>query len=237
MKITRLTLPALFCACVSASATVYLDPLGDTLAPSGHYMDLVSVALTQEADVLYFDIDVGDNAGFAADTFARFMIGFHTVPGGDSSANAWSDQITLPGMDFFGGGATDGGTGAEISFFSRALGGWPEWQHGGSGSTWVHTSAVTIDADGIRFGVPLSTLGLSAGDSFTFDIYTAWASPGHAMDAMGLNSGAGTQSSWSTMAYDSGANVLSYTVIPEPTTFALFLGCGTFVLLLLRRRL
>lgn len=213
MKSLIYTTCAILIAGLAAQAATYSDPLGDTLTPSGHYMDIVSVEVTNDADFLYFDLDVGDNAGFATDPYARFMIGFDTAVGGNSAANAWSDQITIPGMDFFGGGYTDSGSGAAINYYSSTLGGWPEWLNGGDGSTWIYYWGATVDANGIRFGVALSALGLSVGDTFLFDIYTGWSGDGRAIDAAGLNNGSSTQSSWATLqAYDSGNNVLSYTV-------------------------
>lgn len=231
MNPSRSLLPLFILGGLSAQATVYTDPLGDTLTASGHYMDIASVEVTNDASTLFINVNVGDNLGFAADSFARLMIGFDTGAGGSSAANAWSDQITMPGMDFFGGGS-----GAGINFYSNALGGWPEWQNAGIGSTWVEFWNPTIDANGIQFGVSLATLGLGVGETVLFDVYTAWDNPGHAIDAAGLNNGTSTQSSWTTLPYDSGSNVLSYTVVPEPSTYALLLGCFAGVLMLMRRR-
>lgn len=229
MNPSRFLLPIFIFGGLSGQAMVFTDPLGDTLTAPGHYMDIASVEVTNDASTLFIRVNLGDNPGFAADSFARLMIGFNTGAGGSSSANAWSDQITMPGMNIFGGGSVAG-----MNFYSNELGAWPEWQNAGVGSTWVEFWTPTVDADGIHFGVSLATLGLSVGETVLFDVYTAWDNPGHAIDAAGLSSS--TQSSWTTQAYDSGSNVLSYTVVPEPSTYAVLLGCFAGVLMLMRRR-
>lgn len=223
-----------FWAATSMQAAIYADAVADTVGGAGHYMDIGSVEVTNDSLNLYFKLSTVDNATFVADTFARFMVGFDTGTGGDSAANAWSNLITMPGMDFFGGGFTDSGSGSAINFHSSALGAWPEWQSGDN--TWVAYSAAVGDSTGVSFSVPLAALGLSVGDSFNFDVYTGW-SAGYAMDAVGLNDGTLTQNDWAS-AYDSGSNVLSYTVsaVPEPSLSALSLGLATVFLVFLRRR-
>ena len=75
-------------------------------------------------------------------------------------------------------------------------------------------------------------LGLVAGNSFNFDVFTTGGGgTDSAIDALG--NPAQSVANWGD-AYDSGVNVKSYTitVVPEPTSLAL-LGLGG--LLLLRR--
>lgn len=204
-----ITLSTVICA-LPLSAERYEDAVIDTAEVEGHRMDIVAVSVTDDASRLHFHIEVADNAGFAADTYARFMVAFDTVEGGNSVANAWHDKVSMPGMDFFGGGWTDAGSGAGMNFYSSALGGWPEWQNGGDGSTWIVWEEVTLDATGIRFGIDLAALGLEPGNSFSFDVTVGWDG-GTAVDAIGLSDGTPTQLTGST-PYNSGTNVLTYTV-------------------------
>lgn len=232
MKILHYLFLLAFCTGTSLHAVIYTDAVSDTVGGPGHYMDISSVEVTNDAQNLYFSVSTVDNAAFVADEFARFMIGIDSVVGGDSAANAWSELITMPGMDFFGGGFTDSGSGSAINFHSSALGAWPEWVSGDN--TWVAYSEAGADSTGVSFSVALSDLGLDVGDTFNFDVYTGW-STGYAMDAVGLNDGTLTQNDWAS-AYDSGGNVLSYTVVPEPSIFAGALGLFAGFLVFFRRR-
>lgn len=196
------------CSATFMRAEIFTDALNDTVGGSGHYMDISSVEVTNDAANLYFSLSTMDNAAFVADGFARFMVGIDSVEGGESATNAWSNLITMPGMDYFGGGFTDSGSGAAINFHSSALGSWPEWQSGDN--TWVAYSEAVADSTGVSFSVPLSALGLEVGDAINFDVYTGWET-GYAMDAVGLSDGTLTQDDWAS-AYDSGDKVLSYTI-------------------------
>jgi hypothetical protein len=128
-----------------------------------------------------------------------------------------------------------------------------------SGGSWVAGSAVSYAAGGAgstfaTLTVPLSTLGLSVGQSFYFDAvssYTSWSNggPQSAYSALDSISGypAETDSSWTPWAgnnaYDSatdasgttfGTAASMYTVVPEPVASAL-LGMGTLIILIRRR--
>lgn len=206
-KITALPFLFLIAFQAKTEAVVYSDPLGDTSEVSGHYMDIESVAVINDDQYLYFTIRLGDNAGFPMDAYARYMVAFDTVPGGESGANAWHNSVTMPGMDYFGGGWTGDDSG--INFYSAALGGWPEWLNNGN-DTWIYFFSSTMDADGIHFQVDFGSLALQVGDTFTFDVYTGWDGK-TATDALGLNDGTATQLDGST-PYDSSTNVLNYKI-------------------------
>jgi hypothetical protein len=65
--------------------------------------------------------------------------------------------------------------------------------------------------------VPLASLGVSAGDTFKFDVWTQSAG-NSVLDALSDSTVRGFQNN----PFDTGANALSYTVaVPEPTTGAL----------------
>jgi len=130
-----------------------------------------------------------------------------------------------------------------------------------SGGTWTEGSLYSYSAggqgsDSVTATVPLSSLGLSGGDSFYFDVvstYTAWGTSGPQSAYSALDSISGypaeTDSSWQpwlgSNAYDSatdasgttfGTAASEYTVanIPEPVTCALF-GLGSLLLIVRRK--
>lgn len=226
MHTYNITLPCILLIGFHAKteAVVYTDPLGDTSEVSGHHMDIESVEVINDEAFLYFTLRVGDNAGFPMDTYARYMVAFDTVPGGESSANAWHNLVTMPGMDYFGGGWTGDDSG--INFYSAALGGWPEWLNNGN-DTWIYFSPSTMNEDGIQFHVDFGSLALQVGDTFAFDVYTGWDGK-TATDALGLSDGTATQLDGST-PYDSSTNVLTYTITLAETWggFDVFAESGT----------
>jgi hypothetical protein len=124
-----------------------------------------------------------------------------------------------------------------------------------SGS-WVAGSGVSYAAGGTgstfaTITVPLSSLGLSVGNSFYFDVVSSYASPGGqaaygALDNTGyLAESDNSYQPWlGSNYYDSatasgttfGTSATEYTIVPvpEPATCAM-LGAGMFMLLVLRR--
>lgn len=207
MKKMTITVLALVLGTLSAQATTYTDSIGDDKWGNS-LMDIISVEVTNDSTNIYFDIVLGDPATFAADPWARFGVGIDSVAGGSTTADAWNDKIIMSsGMDFWGGGWTAETTNSPgINIYSAALGGWPEWENDGEGSTWVYWWGAEV-SNSISFGVDMTKLGLFNGDSFNFDIYTFWHDTS-AADALGLPTPMPD-----TPQYDSGTNVLSYTIV------------------------
>lgn len=67
----------------------------------------------------------------------------------------------------------------------------------------------------------LSSLGLSVGNSFDFDIWSAGGTPSDGAFDVAANSSPAPFGENFSSAYDAGSNVFTYTVVPEPTTAAL----------------
>lgn len=203
MRKLTTTIFALFMAAVSAKAMVYMDAANDTPTSS---MDILQVEVTHDSANLDFVITLA-STGLETDEWARFALGIDSVVGGSTTADAWNDKIIMSsGMDFWGGGWTVSGTNsAGFNIYDAALDGWPEWENGGDGSTWVGFTNPVFSGNTISFSVPLVTLGLSAGDSFNFDIYTFWndSSPS---DALGIST------LIPSAQYDSGSNISTYTL-------------------------
>jgi hypothetical protein len=202
VKNTILIVLAVILGSISAQAIIYTDAIDE--APDE--FDITQVEVTNDATNLYFMITLA-TVGLASDEWARFGFGIDSVTNGATTADAWNDKIIMSsGMDFWGGGWTVQGTNSSgLNVYDASLGGWPEWENGGDGSTWVYYWGPEFSSNTISFGVSLATLGLSAGDSFDFDVYTFW-NDGYPSDALGLSG----PILWEQ--YDSGTNVVTYTV-------------------------
>ena len=214
-----------FCA-FSTRAATYTDTTGETIF--GSFLDISSVEVNNTATALTFKINLmGDPV---ATDWGKYMIGIVSVRGGDTAANVCARPSRLSsGMDIWVGSWVDSGNGSEIR----------NW----TGSAWNLQSAtyspnpdalsIFKDTSSVTISFNFSGLGLSAGSSFTFDVYTSGGGGSDsAIDA--LANPAQSVANWPD-PYDSGQNVRTYTItqVPEPTTTALF-GLGG-VLLLMRR--
>jgi hypothetical protein len=218
----------------SAFGATYTDATGEGYVPINFpNLDISSVEINNTATDISFKINLVGNP--IAVNWGQYNIGIDSIAGGATSGTVPpSRPITMSGgMDYWIR-SWDGG--AE-SYHWDATGPWwaldyATWN--GSGSIQVPfktTSSVTLTTT-------LASLGLSAGNSFYFDVYTTGGNNGDsAVDALANPSptvaGAGD---WVT-PYDSGVNVLQYTVtaVPEPTTVVLG-GFGLAALWLARRR-
>jgi PEP-CTERM motif len=153
--------------------------------------------------------------------------------------NPWGEHVGISTgenalINTWGTGATPGTYGSVV----WTMGAGASYAAGGTGNTFATMT------------VPLSSLGLSVGDSFYFDVVSSYASPG-GQSAYGAldNTGwpAETDNSYQPWLgsnyYDSatdaggttfGTSATMYTVVPEPATLALLSG-GVILLMVLRR--
>jgi hypothetical protein len=75
------------------------------------------------------------------------------------------------------------------------------------------------DSTSVTIPVALASLGLSPGDTFTFDVWASTSGGDTVLDALSD----GTARSWNSNPFDTGQNALSYTVaVPEPAFISLF---------------
>jgi hypothetical protein len=214
-------------ACLPLTAATYTDTVGETI--SGGHIDFSSVEVNNTASAITFKLNLAGDP--VVTDWGKYMIGIDSAAGGDTTGNGWNRPISMSsGMDWFVGSWVDFGSGAEIR----------KW----TGSAWTLQSAtynpnpdnlsISKDASSVTLTFDMAGLGLAAGNTFTFDVYSSGGGGGDsAIDAAAnLNQ---SVNDWS-VPYNSGQLVLSYTItpIPEPTTTAL-LGVGA-VLLLFRRR-
>ncbi|NOX57552.1 MAG: PEP-CTERM sorting domain-containing protein [Planctomycetes bacterium] len=198
---------------VPASATVYTDVTGETL--SNDIMDIASVEVTNTATDVSFAITlVGD---IAATDWGKYLVAIDTVAGGDTASNAWGRNFSMTsGMDYFIGSWADAGGGAELYNWDGAAWAGPALS---SPALAQFTTTITI---------PLASIGLTAGDSFDFDVLTTGGGlTDGVMDSLG---NAAVQGDWGDATT---TNAQTY-VTPEPATLGLLAIGG--VLALRRRR-
>jgi len=231
MKSLKTTV-AMFAAIVGAAhsqAVTYNDSVNDLFggAGGGGILDISSVELNNNATDLQISIYV-NAASITSPDWGKYTLGFDTDPGGDTTSpagNPWGRNIRMSsGMDYWIGSWVDSGGGSEL------------WKYTGSWAN-LGPQGGTITANSISYTIPLASLGLTPGETFTFDVYTTGGNGGDtAVDALSNPGIAGAN--WGD-PYDSGILVSSYTVtpIPEPSALALIgLGGALLARRLIRRK-
>ena len=190
----------------SLRADVNTDAINDT-APFANYanLDISSVTITNTATDLNFVI--GLNGSIVPPTdWGKYMVAIDSVAGGDVTGNGWARPISMPsGMDYWIGSWVDGGDP------QRQL-----WRYSG---TWDMTNSFGNIRSGntVSFSVALSDLGLSVGDTFTFDVFSSGGGNDTAIDALSLNTPTVTGGWGNPFASNS---TLTYTItgVPEPSS-------------------
>lgn len=230
---SHLALAALAAISLSANAATYSDSIGENFtAAGGGILDISSVEVNNTATDLIFKINLtGDPT---ATDWGKYMIALNTVPGGDTVGNGWGRPISMPaGMDYWFGSWVDSGNGVQVHGYS---GSWSQIGGAGAfaGGPAVPGLAISKDSSSVTFTAPLSLLGLGAGNSFVFDVFTSGGGGGDsAVDA--LANPAQSISDWG-VAYTS-QSALSYTIaqVPEPASLGL-IGLGLTLLIGQMRR-
>ena len=206
---------------IPANAVTYGDATGENFTGAGGgILDITSVEVNATATDLVFKINLAGDPSNPTD-WGKYMIGIDSAAGGDTVGNAWGRPISMSsGMDYWVGSWADSGNGAEVWKYTGA---WAlqnaTYATPGGLSISKNTSSVTIS-------YPYASLGLSFGNSFTFDVYTSGSGGGDgAVDALGNPSQ--SIADWGN-PYNSGSLVNTFTV-PEPSSLAL-IGLGGLAL-------
>jgi hypothetical protein len=212
-------LAALACASTVKAAN-YSDSTGDFTGGNVD-LDISSVSVVNDATTLTFTINLAGNP--MNNNWYNFYVGvsenlFAGVGGNFNASGGYGKDIQMSqgGMDFV--------LASYPAFGGYDLKTWngSSW-NSGSGSASENSTSVTIP-------VSLASLGLSAGNSFKFDVWASTSGGDFVLDALSDN----VSRSWNSSPFDTGPNGLSYTVqsVPEPAACAL-LGLGG--LLIVRR--
>ena len=202
---------------------LFNDATGDidaSLATAGGTLDLVSMEVSHTATDIQFKLTVNGNIG--STDWGKFMVGIANNKGnGTSASDGWNRQITMSangGMTNWLGSWVDSGGGAE-NYSKQA-----SW--GLTGATYNSNFGNFALAAGaqstITYGVSIASLGMSIGDTFSFDAYSSGGgSSNSAVDALANPIVAIT--GWDN-PYNSGTSTsFSYTLtaIPAPGAIAL----------------
>jgi hypothetical protein len=218
------------------AASSYTDASGDLGVGTFGHLDILGMQVSNTATDITFSLTVAGDIG--ATDWGKYTIGIATGATGTTSGNGWGRPIGLDspigGMSHWLASWVDSGGGAEIYSYSGA-----EWVR--NGATWSSNFPGTfvftpLASSVVSFTVPLASLGLSVGSLFYFDAYTTGGGgTDSAVDA--LSNPLTSISDWGN-SYTSNTvtGLSSYTVIPEPSTYAALLGLGVLGLVVWRRR-
>ncbi len=202
---------------------LFSDAIGDIdagLSTGGGTLDLVSMEVSHTATDIQFKLTVNGNIGTT--DWGKFMVGIANNKGyGTSTSDGWTRPITMSangGMTNWFGSWVDSGGGAENRSNQTS------W--GLTGATYMgnfgNFAFVAGAQSTITYGVSIASIGMSIGDTFSFDAYSSGGgNADSAIDALANPNVA--VASWG-QAYDSGAsNSFSYTLtaIPAPGAIAL----------------
>lgn len=236
---------ALALAVLPSSAATFTGP-GTANGGGANGEGIGSVVINNTASDITFTI----NSSVAQSAYVQYYIlmqyvgqgasGDTTLFNSSGALNGWGPSLGIStGMNAF---AATWNTGASADTYS--------------GGAWTQNASVNYDAGGtgnsfLTFTVPLSSLGLSVGSQFYFDVVSSYPSTAgqSAYGSLDISYPAETDSAYTpwngTSAYDAatdagtvnlqfGTAATMYTVVPEPAASAL-LGLGALVMIVRRR--
>lgn len=192
-------------------ADVYNDAVGDidSFASMHTHLDISSVTITNTQTELNFTIAV-NTASITSPDWGKYMVAIDSVSGGNTTGNPWDRPISMSaGMDYWIGTWVD-----ENPDSFRQL-----WSYTGS---WNQLNSATNvrSANTVSFSVALSDLGLTAGNTFTFDVFSSGGGSGDsAIDALSVSTP--SVGGWGGPFISTSALSYTITAVPEPTSLSL----------------
>jgi hypothetical protein len=231
---------------------------GGTAHYGGADANITSVAINNDASSISFQVNLNTANSTVSNPYDHYLLGLQMGGGaggqtlingsygtGTANGNPYGNAVGIStGENFFIGtymttsGASTGLTGgAQLYSFSTLTG----WTQIGAD---VPMTIVPSGMPSIQFTFLLSSLGLSAGNSFNFDAWSSFGSPQSAYQALdNPNLPPGTAPYNSGASYDSataagslfGSTIYTVQATPEPGTCAL-LGLGALGMMQCVRR-
>ena len=198
---------------------LFNDAIGDIdpgISTGNGTLDLVSMEVSHTATDVQFKLTVNGNIGTT--DWGKFMVGIANNKGyGTSTTDGWGRPITMSangGMTNWLGSWVDSGGAAQLYNYSTG-----SWSAPAAPSGFTRAAGAQST---ITYGVSIASIGMSIGDTFSFDAYSSGGGGGDsAVDALANPNVAVTR--WD-QAYDSGTSTsFSYTLtaIPAPGAIAL----------------
>jgi len=228
---------------IPAMADTYTDSTGDidgTIATAGGTMDIVSMEVVNTLSDITFTLTLNGNVTTPND-WGNFAIGIaNQNSAGSITGNGWARPINLNagagnGMTHWIGSWVNGSGGSQLwTYDGLGVG-------GGTSSNWFGPAALAgfsftpAAQSTVSYTVTLASLGLSVGDTFVFDAYSTGGGGGDsAVDSLS-NPNVSITAWGGPYTSDSTTGLSSYTVVPEPTSVALF-GLGSLLMARFIRR-
>lgn len=212
-----------------ALGATFFDTVGDVVVPGSPFphLDISSVAVSNTATDLVVTINLAGDP--VATDWGKYMVGIDSTAGGDPAGNGWGRPIGMSsGMDFWLGSWVDSGNGMELRNWDGIA-----WNLQAASYN-ANLATPTKTASSVTLTVPLSYMGLGVGSTILFDLYSSGGGGGDsAVDALG--NPAPSITDWGN-PYNSGSNILTYTVVPEPASIALVGLAGLAGVGAMRRR-
>jgi hypothetical protein len=195
----------------SAYGATFFDTVGDNFDGNTN-MDITSVDVTDDGSNITFKITLNGSIANPSD-WGKYVIGINTNNAtgdfGSPVGNPWGRNIAMAdGTDAWIGSWVDSGGGFQPWTYSGG-----SWTQNGSGGPVLAANMTTITTS-------LASLGLVAGQSFKFDVYTTGGNGGDSANDSAANPSQST-TGWSGPYTTPAGGGLSYTTVPEPTSICL----------------
>ena len=203
---------------------LFSDAIGDIdagLSTGNGTLDLVSMEVSHTATDIQFKLTV--NGNISSTDWGKFMVGIANNKGyGTSSSDGWARPITMSangGMTNWFGAWVDSGGGAENRSNQTS---WALLTGATYNGNFGNFALAAGAQSTITYGVSIASLGMSIGDTFSFDAYSSGGnSTDSAVDAL---ANPNVAIFWWDQPYNSGSsNSFSYTLTPIPAPGAIAL--------------
>ena len=183
----------------------YSDATFDLFDNGLDNLDISSVGVSNDSANITFAVTT---RGFQ--NWTKYMIVIDSDPTGGTGTNAWSRPWDLngPQIEHFIGGWVDALSNNSQNVTFRN-GGW-DWGN-------YETFSSSVSGNTVSFTVSLASLGLSAGQNFSFDVGTSGGGNDPAIDVLSRSTIATT--GWGSPSVS--GTFLNYTVTPTPGAIAL----------------